>query len=30
MEKVMNAMVTLLTAIFFEVLPVYLQKEIEN
>lgn len=30
MEKIMNAMVTLLTAIFFEVLPVSLQKEIEE
>lgn len=30
MEKIMNAMMTLLTAIFFEVLPASLQKEMEE
>ena len=30
MEKIMDVMATLLTAIFFEVLHVSLQKEIEN
>lgn len=30
MEKIMDVMATLLTAIFFEVLPVSLQKEIEE
>ena len=30
MEKIMDVMATLLTAIFFEVLPVSLQKEIEK